>query len=82
MSIVEDTEQTQFCPQMDRRTDRQTDAQMDRRTRWNQYTTLSTSLIRGYNKLIPRDVLTILDLICYVIPLKMLFNIPTGQKSD
>ena len=36
-SIVEDTEQTRFCPQ--------------RRTRWNQYTPLSTSLKQGYNKL-------------------------------
>ena len=35
MSIVDDTEQTQFCPQT------------DRRTRWNQYTPLSTSLKRG-----------------------------------
>ena len=43
MSIVGDTEQTQFCPQMDRRTDGRT----DRRTRWNQYTPLSTSLKRG-----------------------------------
>ena len=33
-SIVEDTEQTRFCPQMDRRPD----GQMDRRRRWNQYT--------------------------------------------
>ena len=37
MSIVEDTERTRFCPQM------------DRRTRWYQYTPLSTSLKRGYN---------------------------------
>ena len=35
-SIVEDTEQTRFCPQMDKRTDRRTEAQ----TRWNQYTPL------------------------------------------
>ena len=35
MSIVDDTERTQFCPQT------------DRRTRWNQYTPLSTSLKRG-----------------------------------
>ena len=35
MSIVEDTERTRFCPQT------------DRRTRWNQYTPLSTSLKRG-----------------------------------
>ena len=34
-SIVENTEQTRFCPQM------------DRRTRWNQYTPLSTLLKRG-----------------------------------
>ena len=33
-SIVEDAERTRFCPQTDRRTDKQT----DRRTRWNQYT--------------------------------------------
>ena len=33
MSIVEDTERTRFCPQTDRRTDGQT----DRRTRWCQY---------------------------------------------
>ena len=45
MSIVEDTERTRFCPQMDRRTDGRT----DRRTRWYQYTPLSTSLKRGYN---------------------------------
>ena len=37
MSIVEDTERTRFCPQT------------DRRTRWYQYTPLSTSLKRGYN---------------------------------
>ena len=37
-NIVEDTERTQFCPQT------------DRRTRWNQYTPLPTSLKRGYNK--------------------------------
>ena len=37
-SIVEDTERTRFCPQT------------DRRTRWNQYTPLSTSLKRGYKK--------------------------------
>ena len=36
MSIVEDTERTLFCPQT------------DRRTRWYQYTPLSTSLKRGY----------------------------------
>ena len=36
MSIVEDTERTRFCPQT------------DRRTRWYQYTPLSTSLKRGY----------------------------------
>ena len=51
MSILEDTEQTQFCPQMDRRTDgwtdRWTDGQTDRRTRWYQYTPLSTSLKGG-----------------------------------
>ena len=41
MSIVEDTERTRFCPQTDRRT--------DRRTRWYQYTPLSTSLKRGFN---------------------------------
>ena len=35
MSIVEDTERTPFCPQT------------DRRTRWYQYTPLSTSLKRG-----------------------------------
>ena len=35
MSILEDTEQTRVCPQT------------DRRTRWNQYTPLSTSLKRG-----------------------------------
>ena len=35
MSIVEDTERTWFCPQT------------DRRTRWYQYTPLSTSLKRG-----------------------------------
>ena len=35
MSIVEDTERTRFCPQT------------DRRTRWYQYTPLSTSLKRG-----------------------------------
>ena len=29
MSIVEDTEQTQFCPQTDRRTDGQTDRRTD-----------------------------------------------------
>ena len=46
MSIVEDTERTRFCPQ----TDRRTDGQMDRRTGWYQYTPLSTSLKRGYNK--------------------------------
>ena len=34
-SIVEDTERTRFCPQT------------DRRTRWYQYTPLSTSLKRG-----------------------------------
>ena len=34
-----------FCPQ----TDRWTDGQTDRWTRWNQYTPLSTSLKRGYN---------------------------------
>ena len=45
MSIVEFTEQTRFCPQ----TDGRIDGQMDRRTRWNQYTPLSTSLKRGYN---------------------------------
>ena len=38
MSIVEDTERQHFCPQTDRRT--------DGRTRWNQYTPLSTSLQR------------------------------------
>ena len=37
-SIVEGTERTRFCPQM------------DRRARWNQYTPLSTSLKRGYNE--------------------------------
>ena len=30
MSIVEDTEQTPFCPQTDRRTDGRTDGQMDK----------------------------------------------------
>ena len=35
MSIVEDTERTRFCPRT------------DRRTRWNQYSPLSTSLKRG-----------------------------------
>ena len=35
MSIVEDTERTRFCPQT------------DRRTRWYQYTPLSTLLKRG-----------------------------------
>ena len=34
-SIVEDVEQTRFCPQM------------DRRTRWNQYTPLQLSWARG-----------------------------------
>ena len=43
MSIVEDIERTWFCPQTERRTDGQTDG----RTRWNQYTPLSTSLKRG-----------------------------------
>ena len=43
MSILEDTERTRFCPQTDRRTDGRT----DRRTRWYQYTSLSTSLKRG-----------------------------------
>ena len=38
MSIVEDTERTRFCPQTDK---------------WYQYTPLSTSLKRGYNKTIP-----------------------------
>ena len=37
MSIVEDRELTRFCPQT------------DRRTRWYQYTPLSTLLKRGYN---------------------------------
>ena len=41
MSIVEDTEQTLFCPQT------------DRRTMWNQYTPLSTLLKLGYNKEAP-----------------------------
>ena len=45
MSNVEITERTRFCPQTDRRTDGQTDG----RTRWYQYTPLSTSLKRGYN---------------------------------
>ena len=47
-SIVEDTEGTRFCPQ----TDRGTDGQTNRRTRWNQNTfnrIFSTSLKRGYN---------------------------------
>ena len=47
MSIVKDTERTRFCPQTDRWTDGQTDGQTDRRTRWYQYTPLSTSLKRG-----------------------------------
>ena len=38
-NIVEDTGRTRFCPQT------------DRRTRWNQYTPLSTSLKRGYKNL-------------------------------
>ena len=37
-SILEDSEQTRFCPQT------------ARWTRWNQYTTFSTSLKQGYNK--------------------------------
>ena len=36
VNVVEDTEQTQFCPQMDR----QTDGWTDRWLRWNQYTLL------------------------------------------
>ena len=50
-SIVEDTERTRFCPQT------------DRRTRWNQYTPLSTSLKRGYNywsRLIERETISII----------------------
>ena len=54
MSIIEDTERTRFCPQTDRWTDGQGDTsippfqpQTDRRTRWYQYTPLSTSLKRG-----------------------------------
>ena len=43
MSILEDTERTRFYPQTDRRTDGRT----DRRTRWYQYTPLSTSLKLG-----------------------------------
>ena len=42
--IVEDTEWTRFCPQMDRRTE----VGMDRRTRWNQYTPLQL-IWGGYN---------------------------------
>ena len=49
MSIVEDTERTQFCPQADRRTDGRKDGQTDRRTRWYQYTPLPTSL--KYNEI-------------------------------
>ena len=51
-SIVEDTEQTLFCPQTDGRT--------DRRTRWNQYTIPpSTSLSGGYNNVafVPADTI-------------------------
>ena len=44
--IVEDTERKRFCLQ----TDGQTDLQTDGRTTWNQYTPLSTSLKRGYQK--------------------------------
>ena len=43
--IVEDTEWTWFCPRMDRRMD----GQMDRWTRWNQYTPLQLHWARGYN---------------------------------
>ena len=50
MSIVEDTERTRFCPQT------------DRRTRWNQYTPLSTSLKRGVSCKRP-TTLNCLDLI-------------------
>ena len=39
-SIVEDTERTRFCPQM------------DRQTRWNQYTPLQLCWAGGYNKII------------------------------
>ena len=45
MSIVENTERTRFCPQTDRRTDTQT----DRRTRWNQYTPFQFRWSGGYN---------------------------------
>ena len=42
-SIIEDTEQTRFCPQ----TDGQMDGRTDGQTMWNQYTPLSTSLKQG-----------------------------------
>ena len=60
MSIVEDTERTWFCPQMDKRTDGQT----DRRTRWYQYTPLSDSLKRGYNETLSTTKNVFEDAIC------------------
>ena len=45
-SIVEDTEQTRFCPQMDRWMDGQT----NRRKRWNQYTPFQLHWSVGYSK--------------------------------
>ena len=46
-SFVEDTEQTQFCPQTDRWMDRRTDG----RTRWNQYTPFQLRWSGGYKNL-------------------------------
>ena len=45
-SIVEDTEQTGFCPQ----TDGQTDGREDGRTKWNQYTPFQLRWSEGYYK--------------------------------
>ena len=62
-SIVEDTERTRFCPQTDRRADRRT----DRRSRWNQYTSISASLKWGY------------DYLFFLPKLALLLNAPSGS---
>ena len=49
VSIVEDTQGTRFCPQMDGQTDRRTDG-TDRLTTWNQYTPFQNRWSTGYNE--------------------------------